>query len=264
MRMYVNLSHPRFSFRGLESETITYVSAVESADNQSLEKTVINAINDFVRGCKNDDIWDAIKASCILAGARTLAGALVPLKGPSPTNVSNLFVSGDYNRASGLKGNGSTKYLNSNRNNNADPQNNQHISIYLSETDTTTSGILGLIGVGGTNEGESHIGYNKNSSEYFLRNRSSSFAVSSSISQAIGIHAMSRTNSSTVDTIIPGFASSISLSSISPRNSTIKVFARDQTPYFGGRLSFYSIGEALDIAKLNSRVSALISEFSKL
>jgi hypothetical protein len=56
----------------------------------------------------------AIKASCILAGARTLAGALVPLAGAAPTNVGP-FVSGDYNRKTGLVGDGSTKYLNSNR-----------------------------------------------------------------------------------------------------------------------------------------------------
>jgi hypothetical protein len=49
-------------------------------------------VNAFVKGCKADGIWSAIKASCILAGADTLAGALVPLVGAAPTNfnITNL------------------------------------------------------------------------------------------------------------------------------------------------------------------------------
>jgi hypothetical protein len=81
-----------------------------------------------VIGCKQDGIWTAIKASCILAGARTLTGALVPLAGTAPTNFN--FVDADYNRKTGLVGNGSNKYLNSNRAGNADPQNSFHHAVY--------------------------------------------------------------------------------------------------------------------------------------
>jgi hypothetical protein len=99
-----------FSFYDTDAQV--YISAVEAADGQGLEDGVKNAINSFVLGCKADGIWSAIKASCILAGARTLSGALVPLVGAAPTN--NNFVSGDYNRKTGLIGNGTSKYLNSN------------------------------------------------------------------------------------------------------------------------------------------------------
>jgi hypothetical protein len=92
-----------------EPEALTYIAAVEAADGQALEPAVKLAINAFIKGCKNDGIWPAIKASCILAGARTLTGALVPLVGTAPTNVDGLFVSGDYNRKTGLVGTGSTK-----------------------------------------------------------------------------------------------------------------------------------------------------------
>ena len=110
-----------------DADAIAYVNAVEAADGQLLEFAVGKAINDFVVGCKLDNTWPAIKASCILAGARTLTGALVPLVGTAPTN--NNFASGDYNRKTGLVGNGSTKYLDSNRNNNADPQNSNHNAV---------------------------------------------------------------------------------------------------------------------------------------
>ena len=71
---------------GYDEDTINYINAVEDADNQVLEPATREAYHRFIVGCKDDGIWDAIKASCILAGARTLAGALTPLKGTAPTN----------------------------------------------------------------------------------------------------------------------------------------------------------------------------------
>lgn len=121
-----------------DTDAGNYIQAVEAADGQALESATRKAINDFVIGCKQDGIWDAIKASCILAGARTLAGALVPLVGTAPTNYN--FVAGDYNRKTGLKGNATTKYLNSNRDNAADPQNSSSRCVFV--TTALTSGSL--------------------------------------------------------------------------------------------------------------------------
>jgi len=122
----------------LDPDAQAYIDAVELEDGQALEDGVRTAINDFVVGCKSDGIWSAIKSACILAGARTLDGALVPLVGSAPTN--NNFVSGDYDRETGLKGNGSTKYLDSNRNNNADPQDDNHNAIYIHTAQTAGTG----------------------------------------------------------------------------------------------------------------------------
>jgi hypothetical protein len=47
-----------------------YIAAVEQLMARLLSIQVAR-IDDFVRGCKADGIWNAIKASCILAGART-------------------------------------------------------------------------------------------------------------------------------------------------------------------------------------------------
>jgi hypothetical protein len=134
---------PSFSF---DPDAAAYIAAVEAADTQALETNTRYAINDFVIGCKQDGTWSAIKASCILAGARTLAGALVTLVGTAPTNVN--FVSGDYDRKTGLLTNGTTKYLNSNRNNDLDPQNSRHLAVY---TTNNTIGVIGGRGVSATN-----------------------------------------------------------------------------------------------------------------
>jgi phage-related protein len=73
---------------GLDGNAAAYIAAVEAADGQTLEAGVKIAISNFVAGCKTDGTWNAIKASCILAGARTLSGALVPLAGTAPTNFN--------------------------------------------------------------------------------------------------------------------------------------------------------------------------------
>jgi hypothetical protein len=92
-----------------DPDASAYIAAVEFADGQSLEDTVKIAINAFVVGLKTDGIWNSVLASCIMMGARTIEGAIVPLKGPTPTGFN--FVSGDYNRKTGIVGNGSTKYI---------------------------------------------------------------------------------------------------------------------------------------------------------
>jgi hypothetical protein len=40
-----------------------YIAAVETADGQALEPAIRTAYDQFIRGCKADGIWDAIKAS---------------------------------------------------------------------------------------------------------------------------------------------------------------------------------------------------------
>lgn len=126
----------------LDPDARNYIVAVEAADNAALEPGVVNAYDNFILGCKSDGIWDAIKASCILCGARTLAGALVPLKGSAPTN-NGPFDASDYNRKTGLVGNGSTKYLDTNRANNADDQDSKHTGVYITEVDSAERYVFG-------------------------------------------------------------------------------------------------------------------------
>jgi hypothetical protein len=58
-----------------------------------------------------------------------------------------------------------------------------------------------------------------------------------------------------------------SLSSVAPSSHNIYVFARNGTSgvpavYSNGRLAFYSIGESLDLALLDARVTTLINAFA--
>jgi hypothetical protein len=243
-------------FNGMtDADAIAYVNAVEAADGQLLEFGVGKAINDFVVGCKLDGTWSAIKAICILAGARTLAGALVPLAGTAPTNVGP-FVSGDYNRKTGLVGDGSTKYLNSNRNNDSDPQDNAHLAVHCTEFSPASGP---HIGIGTTGTGATHI--NQGTTSLAFRNRAST-ADTISGAQITGFIGMSRSASGSFSGRASGSTTSFTRTSQTPPSGNIHVFNRNGDAAYGGqRLSFYSIGESLNLALLDTRVSALITAF---
>lgn len=250
------LANPLVQF---DPDTRDYIKRVEAADGAPLETQVRRAIDGFVRGCKADGIWNAIKASCIMAGARTLAGALVPLKGTAPTNYN--FVSGDYDRKTGLKGDGGTKYLDSNRNNNADPQDSKSISIHITEATSLNS-----LGIGcsiTSTSGRSGININYQSGTANFRINGASNSQASFV--PTGFLGANRNSSTTLIHQAGGTASSTASTSQTPLAENIGVFATvSQLTPTNARLSFYSIGEALDLALLDARVSALMSTFTSV
>ena len=127
-----------------DSDCLTYLAAVKAADGAGVEVGVAVAVDAFFRGLKaTPGLFDAIKASCILCGARTLAGALVPVVGDAPTNVADGFVEGDYSRTAGITGDG-TSYIDSGRANNADPEDDKHMAVYA--TTLASSGVNAYMG----------------------------------------------------------------------------------------------------------------------
>jgi hypothetical protein len=248
-----------------DADANAYMSAVEAADGQPLELATRLAITDFVVGCKADGIWTSIKASCILAGARTLTGALVPLVGAAPTN--NNFVSGDYNRKTGLVGDGSTKYLDSNRNNNADPQNSKHLSVHVSTVATVGSGATSAptyVGAGNNATGASQIGLISSNLE--LRLNSATATVASNAA-SLGFIGVNRQSSANYQYRAESSTATASVASESPYNGNLGIFRTaagefNSFTYVNGRLAFYSIGESLDLALLDARVTTLVNALS--
>jgi hypothetical protein len=235
----------------IDPEAQKYLRAVEAVDGEPLEEGVRLAVNDFVVGCKEDGIWNAIKASCILAGARTLGGALVPLTGAAPTNFN--FVAGDYDRKTGLIGDGVSNYLNANITDNEQgiTLNNMHLSVYKTETGSTVN-VRYLIG---TNDSEIYT----NATNLITQSRAN--AVISGAATDNNFIGWSRSTSTGYDRRVNSVTTAQVLASNSVANVNIGVFARTAPSiYSNHRLAFYSIGESLDLAKLDARVSTLITQ----
>jgi hypothetical protein len=236
----------------LDPDAAAYIAAVEAADGQTLETGVRDAINAFVLGCKADGIWNAIKASCVLAGARTLAGALVPLVGAAPTNFN--FVAGDYNRKTGLVGNGLEKGLSANRLMNADPPSSAHFSVY--STTTGNNVLLGALSVGG--DTNMLLAASATNGTYL------SGRIASIDNRVTGFIGASNTTASLIARaggINSNPATSAIVTTSGPR--AYFVFGRNTgggpSSTASSRLAFYSIGESLDLALLDARVTALVN-----
>ena len=242
-----------------DPDAAAYITAVEAADTAAgqsggLETATKVAIHSFIKGCKADGIWPAIKASCILAGARTRLGALTPLVGTAPTSFN--FVDGDYTRKTGLKGNGSTKRLDSNRAANADLPSNYHLSFFASEVATVNSYPSFI-------SGQRNLFYDRTVGSPFYGFNDFSGTVNSGPATTGFVGG---TKNETTRTIRANSASSSNTGPAGlPNSNTVKIFCgsdvNDPGSYNNARLAFYSIGESLNLALLDTRVSALITAF---
>jgi hypothetical protein len=222
-----------------------------SAGNQA-------AVNSFVVGCKADGIWNAIKASCLLAGPDTLTGALVPLVGVAPTN--NNFVDADYNIINGLTGNGSNKWIVSNRNNNTDPQDNHSCGVWVSAINTF--GNTYYLGATTNSTGALNLGQT-NVNAFTLRNRSSAGENPNVVGGKLGFVGMSRVNGSGYTFRRDSGNVEITRASETPANQNVFIFARGTSNgVCDHRLSFYQIGESLDLALLDARISTYMASIS--
>ena len=240
-----------------DTDAQDYINRVIAADvaagnSSGLEVAVQDAYNAFVVGCKADTNWSFIKASCILAGAKTRAGALVPLVGAAPSSIG--FVDADHDRKTGLKGSGSSaKYLNSNRACDADAQSNGHAAVYITTADTrdTSQGHIGS----GSASGHVNLSASSTARSYHLRTSGSTFSVTG---KAIGFYGASRPNGSNVAIRTNGSTFSANLANGTLRTNNVLVFGNVNN-YTDARLSFYSLGEALNLELLEARVATLNS-----
>jgi hypothetical protein len=249
-----------------DTDAAAYITAVETADAAALPTHIKNAIDAFVVGCKADGIWTPIKAACFLAGPATLVGALTPLVGSAPTNVSGLFVSGDYNQLTGLKGNGSAKYLDTNYAYASGLQNNKHGAVWASEPQTT--GISG----GAAYFGSSDSSLGAARSQLFIpealplrvntRLSDETSTQSTGTRNTAGLIGISRAVSGSYTQRGNGGNETVSVSSLSGAEGNMFVFRRNNlfsALATTARMAFYSFGESLDLALLDARLAAYMA-----
>ena len=259
----------RIKNRLFDADARDYIRQVEAADGQRLESQVRGAINSFVIGCKADGSWNSIVTSCIMAGARTVAGAIIPLRGNAPTN--NNFVAGDYSRTLGLLGNDLNKGLATGYNNNDTtnfPQNDSHISCYVSASQTDVVGIF--VGTQNTIGSLLSIGSNTLLNNITFRNRSSTTRSANIF--PLGFQASTRSSSvnfSSRATSSGGISDAVTATaSIAPANQLFGVFCgfsgATANQFSSVRLSFYSIGKSLSISSLDTRVTTLMNTLARV
>lgn len=279
----------RTRYISVDPDVVNYIEAVEAADGEPLEQDVVTALEAFILGCKVDQIWDSIKASCILAGARTLAGAMVPIAGPMPTigtsgTTAPVFGPSAYNRKIGLGGptfNNNGGGLITNRNHTEDPQNDKHISVYLTEAQTNlaTSGnnlAYPILSSAGVPYVITYLGINPNTQNYTANVSSGTYTDTLVNHATAGFLGMSRGNKSgagleTTTTPSTRFAfraggatSNLASNSSTPRSGVFSLKGYNLGNASNARASFYSIGESIDLALLDNRVTKLMTKLNTI
>jgi hypothetical protein len=172
---------------------------------------------------------------------------LVPLVGTAPTSYN--YVAADYNRKTGLNSDG-TKYLDANRDNSLDPQNNRHFAFMP----TSIPGSRDLIDV---------VGFLSGGRNLYTSGQGGRVAISSSLSVAgIGLPVVntllgaSRFNGTSSVFRTNRLSTVLQVPSLTPSVGELRLSVN-----WNARLAFYSIGESLDLAKLDARVTDLINAF---
>jgi hypothetical protein len=207
-----------------------------------------------------------VKASCLMQGARTLSGSLVPLAADMPAPSSFGFGAPDYSRRTGLIGDGVGKFLISNRFVNSDPQNHCHLGAYVTQADTRNQAgtFPGLIGVqrGGSPFDGNALFYNPSGGTLVGRTRSTGLAQVFPTRATTGFSGVSRASSTQETVRGNGVSTTVNTTSTPSENNSVFVFnhgsgTTNPTNFTNARLNFYSIGSALDLVILDARITAL-------
>jgi hypothetical protein len=200
-----------------------------------------------------------IKAAPILAGARTLSGCLVPLVGTAPTRLGTAD-GWNYDRKTGLAANGTNNYINSGRAGNADPQNNTHCAVNV-HTANSTGANAAYAGDRGSVAGAMNIGVTTSSA--FFRCRAAGAATFAGAQGATGLIGVNRSSSTAFVYRINNNTTSVTATSDGVSTFNAFIFARNNGSgaefLTNGRINFYSIGQSLDLALLDARVTTLIN-----
>ena len=238
-----------------DADAIDYLSRMATADGAGVEVGVATAVDAFFRDSKAAGVFSALKACCILTGARTLAGALVPVVGDAPT--PNGFVSGDYSRTDGLRDPGGTSLLDTGRSSTDDPQNDVHLAAYLTALQSSGGGIVAAFDAGppvvGTQLSMTAGG------NFFTRCRTINADQTDAL--ATGFAGMSRSSSSEYAKRNDGSTATVSETSFAQSASNYAVFsnATSGQPTTDATIAFYSIGTGVDLEDLDAAVTNLIT-----
>ena len=230
-----------------DADAIDYLTRMATADGAGVEVGVATAVDAFFKDAKESGVFSSIRASCVLAGARTLAGALVPLRGDAPTPYG--FVSGDYSRTDGLRDPGGTSYLNTNVRDDDYPQDDFHMAGYSTASGTymLSSFDSSALSGGGGNA--------------FLCRTSTPFYRSTN---TVGFDGLTRSESSRY--FVRTQSTTVERADVSAEPVDIPIYAFCRSDAAGNPaaitaigIAFYSIGTSLDLAKLDTHVSAYVT-----
>ena len=215
-------------------------------------------ITNYFTGLFQNNLWDKLESSALFVGVG-IQGVTVPLKSTMPTLTNNNFVAGDLNTLTGLKGDASTKYLDTGALDNSTSQNDASLSVWV--TDNVPLDNAYWIG---SQRLAQRSSINNTVVKFSARTTSSS-QVNPSPDIVDGFIGQTRTVGTDFDWFINTNSGNFVKASTTPPGTGIGVFS-----YGSGfnknasRIATYHYGTALNLATLEGLQDTLISEIAAI
>ena len=215
-------------------------------------------ITNYFTGLFQNNLWDKLESSALFVGVG-IQGVTVPLKSTMPTLTNNNFVAGDLNTLTGLKGDASTKYLDTGALDNSTSQNDASLSVWV--TDNVPLDNAYWIG---SQRLAQRSSINNTVVKFSARTTSSS-QVNPSPDIVDGFIGQTRTVGTDFDWFINTNSGNFVKASTTPPGTGIGVFS-----YGAGfnknasRIATYHYGTALNLATLEGLQDTLISEIAAI
>lgn len=245
----------------VDADAAAWATAV-TANGGTYSAGTLTAVDTFVKAAKASNYWSKLNRINLFCGDQ-LAAALVPLKvgGGSATDTNVNFVGGDYTESTGLKGNGSTKYLDTGLSPSASlVANDTHLAFYDRASVAATEGVQ----IGSGDASGQFLTYVFSDIAYSDQYAAGTGRVSAAVVGPYGFVVGSRT-ASNAHAIYKGGSSIASNATTSGTLTarSVYVFARNQTGtadlYTSHPLAAYSIGSSLtagDVTAYNTHIEA--------
>lgn len=249
-------------FGSSDADALAWRARVNAAGG-SVSQATYRAVVKFSRSCKAAGIWDKLNRVNLFCGDQ-LTAALVPLKvgNGSATDTNVNFVSGDYTEATGITGNGSSKYLTTAVAQNVFTANDRHLAVYERvRSGTTADTSIGSDNGVGVNPWILRTGGSAvTTEEYFCSSSTGNASVTGQSGGAFYVG----TNPN-VGTLYRNGSSVGTYSGLTatPGAATMFVFANNRSgpvEYSSATLAGYSIGSGLTASEV-SAYNAIMEQF---
>jgi len=246
-----------------DPDALNWFSAV-SALGGTVSDANKPAINAFFVALKTGGVWSSIAQANLFAGASTVASAMAPIVGSTIAN--NGFLDADYSSTLGLTNTNGTRYINTNRANNADAsQNSRHMYVFVTSMPTlpvTASQYLMGSGNVGSSDSRIYIPINTSNISMSLSSTSLSTATNPTLGAVNGF-GLARNSATTVIPYVNGSLGSSTNNVVTPTTTKIGVFATGTgVSKASARIGFYSIGSFADLAVIDAAVKTLFTQLT--
>jgi hypothetical protein len=253
----------------VDADAQAWADAVTGAGG-TYSAATLTAVSSFCVSAKANSYWTKLTRINVFAGNQ-LAAALVPLKvgGGNATDTNVNFVSGDYTEATGITGNGTTKYLNTGLLANALTANSTHLAVYNRSSLNAANNIS--IGANAATDVLKFFAPFSDGVAYSDMYNNAGGRVSNAVTTPFGMLVASRTASNAHAIYRNGVSlatNATSGGSLPAR--AIYVFAANNTGttegYISAALGAYSIGSGLtagDVTAYNTDMQALMTAFGR-